>query len=121
MPTAIAAAELVLRHVPIGSFGFAPASYQPIMPFGRAAGGQRRSVGGYAHRSCEVVATDCEPDLRHRNRIGFACGAVYCRLAPLFLSNTASIGPHRFGVPMRQILAVAAPMRPIHNLFTRRC
>ena len=46
MSTAIAAAELVLRHVPIGSFGFAPASSQPIMPFGRAAGGQRRSVGG---------------------------------------------------------------------------
>ena len=35
------------------------------------------------------------------DRTTFACGAGYCRLAPLFLSNTASIGPSDTMLPWR--------------------
>jgi hypothetical protein len=51
-----------------------------------------------------ICAISFQPFRQHgccHHRTGFACGAGYCRLAPLSLSNTASIGPSDTMLPWR--------------------
>src|SRR6266478_1868060 len=55
------------------------------------------SIHGLCSTETTLVSSPCsgpgEIRCGHRNRTGFACSAGHCRLAPLFLSNTANIGP----------------------------
>src|SRR6266480_7144076 len=60
------------------------------MPWEAADG---RSSDAHHPTNTVGIAGSATPALPGLAAAGFACGAGYCRLARLFLSNTANIGP----------------------------